>query len=87
MKKRHWAGTLAVAAVTYYLAKMGFKMARDLERYDRLRAMSNEGPVLEETPDMLMQVMVQERHMLKNWAEFFKAIPKDVARDAKIFTM
>ncbi len=86
MKKRNIAGPLAALAALY-LARLGFKLAGELRRYDHLRSMSNEGPVMEETPDIMQQLMVNERPVLKEWKSFFQAIPKDVARYLKIESM
>ncbi len=87
MKKRHVLGTLAGAAAAFAFARMGMKMSRDLKRYDHLRSLSNEGPVMQETPEMLAQVLTYERHFVKNIIAFVQAVPKDIARYMKIESM
>jgi hypothetical protein len=87
MKKRTIAGTLAATAAAVYLTRLGLKLAGELRRYDIIRTYSNEGPVLVETPEMLMQIMRQERQTVKDFIAFFKAVPKDVARYTKIEAM
>ncbi len=87
MKKRTVLGALAGAATAMMFARMSMKMTRDLRRYDHLRSLSNEGPVMQETPEMMMQVLTYERHFLKNLKSFFQALPKDIARYMKIESM
>jgi hypothetical protein len=87
MKKRYIAGAVAGGIIALWTAKMSMKMAHDLRRYNHIRSLSDEGPIQEETPDMLLQLATQERHWLIAMRDFFKAIPHDVARDAKIFSM
>ena len=83
MRKRAIARTLAIAAALY-AAKFVLTMAAELRRYDHLRSLSNEGPVMQETPEIAMQVMRGQRLTVKEWMMFFKSLPKDVARYAKI---
>lgn len=87
MKKRAYAGIAAGAAAAFVITRMSFKMAKDLRRYNHLRSLSDEGPVQDEFPDMMLQLMTQERHLALALRDFFKALPHDVARDAKIFSM
>jgi hypothetical protein len=87
MKKRYIAGAVAGAAVALWATQMWMKMARDLRRYNHIRSLSDEGPIQEEAPDMLLQLMTQERHALIAWGEFLKALPHDIARETKIFSM
>ncbi|MFN2449015.1 MAG: hypothetical protein ABR508_04370 [Candidatus Baltobacteraceae bacterium] len=86
MDKKVVLRTLAVAGLVL-IARFALKTAGELARYDRIRAMSNEGPVLEETPDMLLQIAVQERQTFKEWGAFFKSLPRDIARYVKIESM
>lgn len=87
MKKRYVAGAVAGAALALWTAKMSMKMARDLRRYNHLRSLSDEGPVQEEMPDMMLQLLTQERHFLMALKSFFQSVPHDIQRDAKIFSM
>lgn len=87
MRKRTLVGTSAAALLGIYFMRLGMKLSGELRRYDRIRSMSNEGPTLEETPDLMMQTMVRERETLKDIVAFFKALPKDIARYLKIESM
>jgi|GEM_PF-4148585 len=86
MRKRTIVKTLAVAGVLY-LAKFALTMAGELRRYDHLRSLSNEGPVMQEAPEITMQVVRGQRLIVKEWIMFFKSLPKDVARYVKIESM
>jgi hypothetical protein len=87
MKKRSIAGALAAAGIALWATKFALTMARELRRYDHIRSLSNEGPVMEETPEITMQVLRQQRQTLKEWMLFFQRFPKDAARYAKIESM
>lgn len=86
MKKRTIWGALAALAALY-AAKMAIKIAGDVKRYNHILSMSNEGTVFEETPELLMQVMKQERQTVKEWMNFMKSFPSDLARYMKIESM
>lgn len=87
MKKRYVAGAVAGAAVALWTAKLAMKMAYDVRRYNHMRSLSDEGPIQEETPELLLQLMTAERHAAFALRDFFKALPHDIARDVKIFSM
>jgi hypothetical protein len=87
MKKRSLLGTVAAIAGTVYFTRLGLKLAGELRRYDHIRSLSNEGPVMEETPELMMQMLTHEREAVKDWVAFIKAIPKDIVRYTKIETM
>jgi hypothetical protein len=87
MKKRAIAGTIAAAGLALWAAKFWLTMAHELRRYNHIRSLSNEGPVMEETPEITMQVMRQQRQTLKEWMTFFQSLPRDAARYLKIETL
>jgi hypothetical protein len=87
MKKRAIAGTLVAAGIAWWLTKFALTMAQEVRRYDHIRSLSNEGPVMEETPELTMQVLRQQRQTLKEWMMFFQRFPKEAARYAKIESM
>jgi hypothetical protein len=87
MRKRVIAGAVATAGLALWAAKFWMTMAKELRRYDHLRSLSNEGPVMEETPELTLQVMRQQRLTLREWKMFFERLPKDLARYAKIEMM
>jgi hypothetical protein len=87
MKKRNIAGMLAAAGLMLWAARFSMTMAKELRRYDHLRSLSNEGPVMEETPEMALQVLRSQRLTAREWMQFFQRFPKDVARYMKIESM
>jgi hypothetical protein len=84
-KKNIWGAIAALGAL--YLLRMGFKMASELKRYNAILAMSNEGTVSEEMPEVMLQVMKQERQTLREWGNFMQSAPKDLMRYLKIESM
>ncbi len=87
MRKRAIAGTIAAAGLALWAAKFALTMAAELRRYNHIRSLSNEGPVMEETPELTMQIVRGQQVTLKEWLAFFKSLPKDAARYLKIETM
>ena len=86
MRKRNlWGAVAALAAL--YAIRMTIKMAEDLRRYNHILSMSNEGTVQEEFPELMRQVLTRERQTLKEWMNFMKSAPKDIARYMKIESM
>jgi hypothetical protein len=86
MKKRNlWGAVAALAAL--YAVKMVMKVTHDVRRYNHILSMSNEGTVAEEAPELLLQVMKQERQTLREWLNFIRSAPKDFARYLKIESM
>lgn len=87
MRKRSILGALAATAGAIYLTRFALKMAEEIRRYDHIRSLSNEGPVMEETPELLKQILLGQRDAVKEWMQFFKSAPKDAARYTKIETI
>lgn len=87
MKKRNVVGMMAAAGLILWGVRFSMTMAKELRRYDHLRSLSNEGPVMEETPEMTLQVLRQQRLTAREWMQFFQKFPKDVARYMKIESM
>ena len=86
MRKRNlWGAVAALAAL--YAIRMTMKMMEDLRRYNHILSMSNEGTVREEMPELMRQVMKSEKQTLKEWMNFMKSAPKDIARYMKIESM
>ena len=86
MTKRNCWGAVAVLAVLYS-ARMALKMAHDLRRYNDILSLSNEGTVQDEMPELMLQVRKRERQTAKEWMNFLKSLPKDLAREAKMWSM
>ncbi len=83
MRKRNLWGVLAALAV-FYAARMALKMAGDVRRYNHILSLSNEGTVQQELPELMLQVMKRERQTVKEWMNFIKSAPRDLARYMKI---
>lgn len=86
MNKRNIWGALAALAALYAV-RMTLKMAQEVRRYNHILSMSNEGTVQQEFPELMLQVMKQERQTGKEWMNFMKSAPKDLARYMKIESM
>lgn len=86
MKKRYIFGVLALAAVAYAV-RMALKMGRDLERYNRILSMSDEGTVQQEAPELLLQLAKQQAQTIKEFQNFARSAPKDALRYLKIESM
>ncbi|HZZ65613.1 MAG TPA: hypothetical protein VFE17_08955 [Candidatus Baltobacteraceae bacterium] len=86
MRKRMvWGPVAAIAAL--YLMRFGFKLAGEWRRYDKMLAMSNEGTVAQEFPELMVQIVTQQKQTLKEWKSFLRTAPKDLMRYLKIETM
>jgi hypothetical protein len=84
-KRRIWGAVAALAAL--YAIRMSIKMLEDLRRYNHILSLSNEGTVQEEFPELMVQVMKQERQTVREWMKFMTSWPKDLARYMKIESM
>lgn len=79
MKKRVlWGPLLAIAAL--YAVRIGFRVADDLRRYNRMLALSNEEPLSSKMPGLAMQVVREEQPMAGEWLSFLTSVPSDLAR-------
>lgn len=87
MRKRTIIGTLAMAAAAVYIARFSSKVAAEIRRYNHMRSLSDEGPISEDAPELMKQIMRQQGQTVKEWFDFFKSAPKDVARYTKIETL
>lgn len=86
MKKRYIFGLLALAAAVYAV-RMALKMRDDMERYNHILSMSDEGTLQQEAPELLLQVIEQQAQTIKELRTFARKAPKDAARYVKIETM
>jgi hypothetical protein len=87
MRKRVIAGIVAGAGLALWAARFSLTMSKELRRYDHLRSLSNEGPIMEDAPELTLEVMRGQRQTLKEWMLFFQRFPKDAARYAKMEMM
>ena len=86
MKKRILWGPLA-AIVALYAISMGMRMADDMRRYNRIRAMSDDGTVAQEMPGLVMQTMNEERATITEWLRFLVTFPGDLVRYFRMESM
>lgn len=86
MKKRYIFGALALLA-TAYLVRLSLKLREEYVRYNHILAMSDEGTVMEEAPELLLQVAVQQAQTIKEFKNLARSAPKDVVRYLKIEAM
>lgn len=86
MKKRYIFGILALAA-TAYVVRLTVRMLQDVERYNRILAMSDEGTVGQEAPELLLQAARQQAQTIKEFRNFARSAPKDAVRYVKIGSM
>ncbi len=86
MKKRYIFGGLALLATAYFV-RLSLKLRQEYVRYNHILSMSDEGHVLDETPELLLQVIKQQAQTVKEFRTFARKIPKDVARYLKIEAM
>lgn len=86
MKKRYIFGALGALAA-FYLVRLSLKMKSDVERYNNILAMSEEGTVQEETPELLLQAFRQQAQTIEEFKSFARHAPKDAARYVKFGSM
>ncbi|MDQ2873276.1 MAG: hypothetical protein M3R35_09130 [Candidatus Eremiobacteraeota bacterium] len=86
MKKRYIVGALALAG-GYWLIKQAISMQGDLAHYNRLRAMSGDGPLREEVPAMLQQIKENFAETSGQLHGVLGSLPADAARYARIKAM
>ena len=84
-KKTVWRALLALAALS--MLRMTLKMAQEVRRYERILAMSDEGTLSQEVPEVLITMLRQQRQTIKEWKNFMRSAPKDAMRYLKIETM
>jgi hypothetical protein len=86
MKKRTLWGPLAAIAALYAIG-IGLRMADDMRRYNRILEMSDEGPVANQFPSLMMQVLSEERATVKEWLALVMTFPGDLARYFRMESM
>lgn len=86
MKKRYIVGALGLLA-TAYLVRLTLKLRQEYVRYNHILSMSDEGNVMEETPELLLQLIEQQAQTVKEFRTLARKVPKDVARYLKIEAM
>ena len=86
MKKRTLWGPLAAIAALYAVA-IGLRMADDMQCYNRILEMSDEGTVASKLPELIMNVLSEERATVKEWLALLTTFPADLARYFRMESM
>jgi hypothetical protein len=76
--------TVVTLVVIGYATKLAIEIAGDWQREDRMRAMSNEEPLINDLPQILAQALVREGAFVRELAAFSVKFPLEVARYLKI---
>ncbi|HEX3369185.1 MAG TPA: hypothetical protein VHS56_06385 [Candidatus Cybelea sp.] len=87
MRSKRIVTIVVASAVAAALARLAISVAKDVGRYNHLREMSGEGPVWNELPAMLCEVVRREREAPLNLGEVIAGLPADLERYANIKAM
>lgn len=85
MRKKALWGVAILAGL--YALRFSLKTSEELRRYNHILSLSNEGPVSQEIPDLMAEVLKQQRQTLAEWMNFVQSAPRDLMRYLKIGTM
>ena len=72
-------GAIALA-IAAYAARLAVLIAADWQRMDRIRAMSDEGPLSQELPRLTSQTISEERETVKDFLQLAWNAPYELAR-------
>ncbi len=87
MKPRTILKGAVALGIAAYLGRLAVLVAADWQRYNRMRAMSDEGPLGPALPRLLGQAMSEEGAALKELSEFAVNAPYEFARYLRIQAM
>jgi hypothetical protein len=88
MKSTGKALTVAAAiGASYFAWRAISSLSRDVEHYNRIRAMSGQGPFWDDVPDMLRQIVAKESRFTSGIPSLLASLPKDLARYMAIEAM
>ena len=87
MKPRNLLLLGACAGFSLLAARGAWLVSRDMRRYNGLRAMSGDGPIGHELPEIARQVLAKEHGMPLEFARVLAGLPKDALRYLKIRAM
>jgi hypothetical protein len=87
MKRRNIVTTTLMLIAAAYTARKVAKIAAEWARTDKIRAMSNEGPLLEEMPDLAAQMVFAERDFIAELGRFSVKFPIEIAKYLKATAM
>ncbi len=80
MRKRSIITTALALTAAAYAARFAAKMLTELARYQRMRDMSDEGPMAQEFPKLAGETLVEERAAAREWGSFMVKFPVELAR-------
>lgn len=83
MRKRNILTTALALAAAAYAARLAAKTLAEWSRYERIREMSDEGPLLQDAPKLAAEVLNGERDFFKELATFFVKSPYELMRYLK----
>lgn len=84
--KRLFTTALALAAAGY-AARIGILTAFEWRRENKMRAMSDEGPLSKEIPWLMSRTLLEEREFVRELGNFVVKFPKEMARYLKAESM
>jgi hypothetical protein len=77
-----------VSAVTaLYLVRVGVVLLRDLARYERVHAMSDEPTMISQLPGIALQAAAAEAQIVPELLQLPRSVPRDIARFAAMKAM
>jgi hypothetical protein len=77
----------AIGGVSYISFKAALAVLRDVRRYDRMRRMSGEGPIVRQIPKMLAEIASKERGTATECIRVLAEFPHDAARYLRLAAM
>jgi hypothetical protein len=81
------AAIAAAIVVVPWLIRIVLGLAKDVSRYDAMRAMSDEKPMLEELGAMSREIVAGEKQALRDAKLSLDSLPADAMRYMKIRAM
>lgn len=79
-------GAVALAVVAY-AARLTILVAADWQRYNRIRAMSDEPPFATQLPKLVQKTLSEEKATIGEWASFATNAPYELFRYLKAESM
>ena len=87
MKKRNILTTGAALAAAAFAARLAILTAMEWRRENKMREMSDEGPLGPEVPGLLLESLVAERAFVVELGKFLIKFPIEMARYFKAESM
>lgn len=87
MRPKKMFTTAVALAVAAYVARMGILTAFEWQRENKMRAMSDEGPLSKEFPWLFSRTLLEEREFVRELVRFAVKFPVEMARYLKSESM